>query len=315
MDKLRDISGIAGTNGSQKVQSGLRPKPKVKSQQIAGQDTSQSSSSSQPVAFGSSGRDISVVNPLDRLCDLLLPWSLIDDVVRGSSRENKAESVLSSDNKQSQLLPNVFEDYLDYVTRWEPLLIEEIKANTLSNLTQNTRDKQRSGTVNVALAEDTRRSKTVKLDCTFNESQPLEGLRSNYEESSNRFKKEMPMVMDLILISKDPIQQPLNSVSLSRLSTLRSCLALVTSNRRQNESKGMQMKISRESWERLQVVMLHTQDTAASNTSVSTPMQLKSADIAVQPLSKLSKLEPITKVHVINAPAVGQLPAEKNSSR
>jgi len=68
-------------------------------------------------------------NPLERLCQQLLPWQILDSLSELQSQKN----ILEDHDEVQSSLPIVFESYLHYVVVWEPLLIEEIKASILSN--------------------------------------------------------------------------------------------------------------------------------------------------------------------------------------
>jgi hypothetical protein len=63
-------------------------------------------------------------NPLDRLCELLLDWE-----ISSFSAAKNSEDVPPEFAK----LPLNFQHFHEYVTLWEPLMIEEMKENVKSN--------------------------------------------------------------------------------------------------------------------------------------------------------------------------------------
>lgn len=67
-------------------------------------------------------------NPLERLCELLLPWQLLNSLSEFNLQKN-----LIDECEEQSILPIGFESFQHYVAVWEPLLIEEIKASILSN--------------------------------------------------------------------------------------------------------------------------------------------------------------------------------------
>jgi hypothetical protein len=96
------------------------------------------------------------VNPLDRFCQLLLDWRFLADLAtqkRGggsssavnisrsssSSSSSSSMSVAAVVHEELRPIPISFTDYDAYLQHWEPALIDEIKANVLSNAPQNTR--------------------------------------------------------------------------------------------------------------------------------------------------------------------------------
>jgi len=79
------------------------------------------------------------VNPLDRLCDLLLSWNLREDLVSNLPVDaSHATASGLSDNKPKNTfkkIPSTFPDgYASYLRTFEPFVMEEIKANVLSKV-------------------------------------------------------------------------------------------------------------------------------------------------------------------------------------
>jgi DNA-binding Xre family transcriptional regulator len=63
-------------------------------------------------------------NPLDRMCELLLDWEISSFAASKNSEDVPPEFAK---------LPLNFQHFHEYVTLWEPLMIEEMKENVKSN--------------------------------------------------------------------------------------------------------------------------------------------------------------------------------------
>jgi hypothetical protein len=135
--------------GTIRVASGLRPK--VRNAQKKDQTGSKPAQITQMCA-----------NPLDRLCELIVDWRILEDV----SKDRKARNSSTFSD-----LPKCYIDYQYYLTSWEPLLIEEIKANILSNLPLSTRRQSKKGTAMVSNQGSNRlTSQLINLNCHFTQS-------------------------------------------------------------------------------------------------------------------------------------------------
>ncbi|RYG95315.1 hypothetical protein EON65_56155 [archaeon] len=64
-------------------------------------------------------------NPIDRLCDLLLPWDFY------GALSSPSDSSSSNNEKLSQV-PLSFSCYHHYISVWEPLMLEEMRQSILS---------------------------------------------------------------------------------------------------------------------------------------------------------------------------------------
>jgi hypothetical protein len=145
-----------------KVVSGLRPKPKAGSKSAA----PQSAAASQTLHKGPA-KVQSYANPLDRLCELLLDWRILDDIGRGRERERDSTSARTECAK----LPNSYATHQQYLTSWEPLLIQEIKAGILSNLPLSTKRASKCGTAMISAQDSSRTNSTViNLNCVFSKN-------------------------------------------------------------------------------------------------------------------------------------------------
>jgi hypothetical protein len=139
-----------------KVVSGLRPKPRKQGRTSDSNPTA----SSQPLQSRSSQAP-SVANPLERMCELLLSWLILEDLSKGRSSNSTAPSECSR-------LPTSYLTHQSYVESWEPWLIEEVKASILSNLPLNTRKQSKCGTAMVSSQDSSSpRAGLINLNCAF----------------------------------------------------------------------------------------------------------------------------------------------------
>jgi hypothetical protein len=309
MDIPIKSSSITGLNGPERVVSGWRPKIKSKPNAPVTitcegspfpptpATSRQASIKTVPNTNTHNGRTISLSNPLDRLCELLLPWPIIDDIVRQSrDHDFPGNRDVNDTDNSSLVLPDTFTDCMQYVEMWEPLVIDEIKASVLSSLPQNTRDPQRRGTVDVACLEDSRNSSLVRLECAFTDSRQDVSSSESYSSHARRKGVDGPAAMDLVLLSLDPIHQPLTASNMSKLSKMKSTLALITSNIRADGSRGVQLKVPRDNWERIQLALQSRDRTDGGaaldlargdkGVSINSHTPSSSEEVVVQDLSK-----------------------------
>lgn len=166
-----------------KVFSGLRPKIRIGKKNEYSAD-SKSLVSNQNRADGSSSNGSSSMlcsNPLERLCELLLDWRILDDI--SSGRNTRTDNNTGS---TFNLLPNSFLTCQEYVTAWEPLLIEEIKANVVSNSSLNKRNQPKYGTVTVSEQGlgTTRQQKPISNKQISDSSMSIINLNCNFTSKS-----------------------------------------------------------------------------------------------------------------------------------
>jgi hypothetical protein len=333
-----------------KVSSGLRPKKKVKPNDIQNNETglslklpissttksssSSSSSSSLPISLTtksssspSSFLSISLTqssqqaqknrnssNPFDSLCELLLPWKILDDIsstnsdIKKKNNDNnelkyeeyqyiisysggigvrkspsstsektnevlKFKEIFNSSiyvmaggikyvkfssgwipekvgnieiirlikiNKINQL-PITYSSICNYQSKLEPLLIDEMKANILSSIPFNTRNKSKSGTVILTVEKFDLRSELGRINCNFNDR--------------DKDLKDNPGSMDLLLLSQHPIQPPLTRETLSSLlhgASSQVVLGLVQHHVQGSRGiGGVQLKVHKNTWEEM----------------------------------------------------------------
>lgn len=64
-----------------------------------------------------------------RFSNLLLDW----DVMKDFNREKKPSSIETEKNASPSTIPAIFSCFHEYITKWEPLLIMEVKETIVSN--------------------------------------------------------------------------------------------------------------------------------------------------------------------------------------
>ena len=84
-------------------------------------------------------------NPLQRLCEVLTQWNILNDVISGNNYNNQEDHVPPPPSSRIETIPTIFESCAEYYNTWEPLLIDEIKANICTNLVHNTRSPSKTG--------------------------------------------------------------------------------------------------------------------------------------------------------------------------
>jgi hypothetical protein len=134
-----------------KVASGLRPKARHPDRTVPS-DPSAVSNALYSKA-GIAKQPICDVNPLDRLCEMLLDWRILEEITDGRSSKNTS----SSENTR---LPTCFPTHELYLLSWE--------ASVLSNLPLSTRKLSKSGRATVS-GQGSNQSKSilVNLNCGF----------------------------------------------------------------------------------------------------------------------------------------------------
>lgn len=85
-------------------------------------------------------------NPLDRLCEMLLDWDI--SAFRLSKR-NEEEIIRPEYAK----LPLIFQNFHEYITLWEPLMIEEMRENVKSNYRTKPSREIKKGTIQFKSAD------------------------------------------------------------------------------------------------------------------------------------------------------------------
>lgn len=179
-------------NGEKRVISGLRPKSK-KTPSTAASDASA------PKPIASSGSAAAVLGPapanaLNRMCDLILPWRILDQFKAMQSGSGKATPVSHTAKELAEVadaesavayvptapslassprVPNLFDSWEEYVSVWEPLLRDEIKAGVISSLPSSLQSsKAKVGYVHASPFEDSEASAAqlsfMKLHCIVN---------------------------------------------------------------------------------------------------------------------------------------------------
>ena len=152
-----------------KVVSGLRPKPRNPNRGTSDATPFQNKSSQ--------NTSVTCANPMDRLCELLLDWRILEDIELGKRKPDLTDLVR---------LPNFYPTHQSYLASWEPLLIEEMKAGILSNLPLSTKRRSKCGTVLISTHESgSSRSTLINLNCAF-VGNTKENVPSSSSEGSTR---------------------------------------------------------------------------------------------------------------------------------
>lgn len=85
-------------------------------------------------------------SPVDRLCDLLLNWRIIDDMYSVQSKDQQTSTYCP--------VPTIFHDgFLKYLEIFEPLIIEEMKANVVNKILSNSRDDVMRGSLDIKMGK------------------------------------------------------------------------------------------------------------------------------------------------------------------
>lgn len=67
-------------------------------------------------------------NPLERLCEKLLDWNFYEHCCLAATTKTKDMPV-----QPFHHIPTVFQSFNEYISIWEPLVFDEIRANVLNN--------------------------------------------------------------------------------------------------------------------------------------------------------------------------------------
>eukprot|EP01041_Mallomonas_annulata_P007442 gene7442-15222_t len=159
--------------------------------------------------------------PLDVLCECILPWRIFDDI----------------DSRGDQSFPHVpvsFQSLDEYISIWKPMLLEEIKANVLSNLPNRFNDCSFLSGASTMFVQPL----SNKISITN-----VEKLLMTYKDQKD---KELCM-MDLVLLTPENVS--INKDQ-GRSQPSVYMIGLVTSNAKPDGNKGLIVAVSRCMWER-----------------------------------------------------------------
>lgn len=92
-------------------------------------------------------------NPLDRLCDRLLDWNLTTDLKEQLQNRKSVDDLSSSSTDQEDSLPSAFSCFHEYISRWEPLLLTEMKANVVTNFRSKSMQSLKKGLLQFSLSD------------------------------------------------------------------------------------------------------------------------------------------------------------------
>ena len=96
------------------------------------------------------------MNPLYRISELITQWNIFEDIFNSNiyQEDHISPSIspsTSSSCLNTSLIPTVFKSCAEYYKTWEPLLVEEIKANICANLSINTKNSSKAGILNIGM--------------------------------------------------------------------------------------------------------------------------------------------------------------------
>lgn len=261
-----------------KVQSGLRrmgprmdaePRHAHLSSSFSSSSSSPSSSSaSATAAVSAPASQYTSLNPLDRMCEALLPWRILHDIHHPPDQNPNPARHAADD--PSTLIPQSYATYELYVRTWEPLLLEEIRAQLLSGVEKSTDPrKARQGAVNVFSDEGSeyqghsirlswnpvrRHGGSAGVGCGSRDggAEGAGGL-SSVDQSGRGgggFAGGNLQAFDLVLLSCTPAPLPLTAQSVQRLVQDGTYfLALATASGGQGgPMRGLQIKANRKCW-------------------------------------------------------------------
>ena len=228
------LTTIASLNDrSKKVASGLRPKKNT----LSIVDLREISDSIEKTSQYNTPKTISyrkTANPLDRLCELILPWNLLEAV--------KVSNDSLHDRRMIRKIPTRFESHEEYYNIWEPILLEEIKANIITHVPQISRNNVKAGTLHIGPGEGTDSSSSlIRLHCAID----CPKYNSLSKSSDSLFSN-----MDLLILSDRILPIPMTPAELKNFPemSLKQCiLALVTSSNVKDGNK-LVIKVAKESW-------------------------------------------------------------------
>lgn len=286
-----------------KVSSGLRLKPKKSTgnQSTVKMNTIDTSSRSrQPIESEKRTKaDFESISStlLDRFCESILPWRLgtqedtelnsklqVDSYLQPTYWTKDTQSSLNSISNENEYLPDIFSSAAEYISRWEPLFLEETRASIVSNL-PSTRQLPCSS-VKLINTDPNGASILTRSDCiivptpidqskvvpssTSSRNVNKQDVNSNVNGNGNTKGanssngREAPSSMDLLLISSEPISTPINFEKLGRSVWM---LALVVPSTRDRDSLKVQVKVSREYFGQLEQLRKQNMTISASGSS------------------------------------------------
>ena len=197
-------------------------------------------------------------NPQDRLCDAVVSWKILDEIVSDDKRKGAKGASLE------YVLPNSYQHHDDYINAWEPMLLLDMKSSILSSLVLNTRKPSCTGVVHVSDVEGNTGHGGISsnINCMFED-----------KDSSDR---EQVNNMDLLLITLNPIHLPLNLSNIKNLGAEMGSYMLALVSR---PDRGIQVKVSTNMWKELKVKLRAREDTL-SKRKKNNPKQFDSQSIS-----------------------------------
>ena len=226
----------------------------------------------------------SVGSSLDRLCDALLGWELLEDLKGIEKRATTASSSSSKGKGLSLLDPkdltqkgprNCFHSFDDYLSHWEPLLLMDLKAGVIQGAERVKESKAGYGVVHACEAEslEGKSSGMIRMNLSFGKypNEPAHG--------------DSPGNMDLVLIAGTRGVLPVSQITKDVLESGNYMLALVTSGTGGRDG-GVQAKADLSRWVRMKEMLLTQDRRATAIKAVATKNAKKSAAAMATAMTK-----------------------------
>ena len=195
-------------------------------------------------------------NPLDRMCEKLLDWNILAYVM-SSDEDGEGRS---DDWGAKKVIPIRYESQADYFSTWEPLVIEEIKAMVVSNVSTSrgsgayTPSSDRCGQFRIGGGEGVdKNTSLVKLHALYHNTAQQEA----GDVLAPKCRRDALGSMDLILLSEAPIKLPITAASVAAIAkhtVSKCCVAMVMSSNRM-DGNGVMIKVNKRAWEAMKQFM------------------------------------------------------------
>lgn len=115
------------------------------------------------------------MNPLDRLSEALLNWDILRAAQLSSVRRSVDEEYERSSQNGLSTLPDIYHNYEEYITAWEPVMITDVKAGITSKFSSLVAGAPCGNAVCTAGNSRSNESTLMAITCTF-----------SYDSSANK---------------------------------------------------------------------------------------------------------------------------------
>jgi hypothetical protein len=128
-------------------------------------------------------RTVLCSNPLEKMCGHLVCWSLLEDLKESNGQRSGGPV---QEEVSLPRLPISFSTCREYIESWEPLLVEEIKANILSNVPMNSRRPKKGQATVSNLGSSSPTSRLITLQVDFGESEAKSSTEGDFRYCAQR---------------------------------------------------------------------------------------------------------------------------------